>query len=380
MINHFYAVFNTYSPNTALTNRTLSYLEAWDNMGVKVTAVFMLPDRKYSRSNKYFQNIEIMYIWEMLPFKNYYLHNLLLFLYVYRFIRQLKPGDNVYIMGQSYLLSRISKMVGINIYNERTEHPQAVKSGKGLYRISLDKYLFCCKKLNGMFVISQNLKEYFIYKGVEEKKIHIVNMTVDPSRFDGIKKKEQERKYIAYCGTASNNKDGVDQLIKSFALISAKYPALFLYIIGKAPNKSEKNNNAQLAEQLGVGDRVVFTGVVPRQEMPQLLTDATILALDRPNNLQARHGFPTKLGEYLLTGNPVVVTAVGDIPRFIKNSISGMIAEPENPKDFAAKVEWLLGNPNEAAKIGQKGKEVALANFNSNIEAKKIIDVIFNVK
>jgi glycosyltransferase involved in cell wall biosynthesis len=80
----------------------------------------------------------------------------------------------------------------------------------------------------------------------------------------------------------------------------------------------------------------------------------------------------------LLSGNPVVVTRVGDIPRFIEDGISGMIAEPSNPEDFSSKIIWLLEHPDEAVAIGQKGRMVAEKNFNNEIEARKIVDVIFS--
>lgn len=377
MKNHFYVVISTYSPNSAATNRTLSYLKAWKNKAVEVTVVYLLPDRKFSQLQINADNIKVLHLWKMIPIKNYFVHNVLYFLYVVRLLCMLNKHETVFVYGQSYLLNWLLLKKRIIIYQERNEHPLAVSLGRRPYRVSINNYLKNCRRISGMFVISTGLKSYFVDKGVEESKIHIINMTVDPARFVGISKKNQKRKYIAYCGTASNNKDGVDQLIKSFAIVSHRYPNLYLYIIGQIPNKNEKNNNVQLAEQLGVSEKVFFTGVIPRQEMPQLLVDATILALDRPDNLQAKHGFPTKLGEYLLTGNPVVVTAVGDIPRFIKNGVSGMLAEPDNSKDFAKKIEWLLENPTEAAKIGQEGKRVALANFNNEVEAQKIIDVIF---
>lgn len=377
MTNHIFAVFNSYSPNSASTNRALSYMEAWAKMDVKVTVFFLLPDRKFSRLQSKSDNIKVLHLWQIMPLKNYLFHNCLYLLYVIRLLCKLTSGDRIFVYGQPYLLKWLLIKKHIIIYHERNEHPLAVNLGRKPYLVSLDKYMKYCRRINGLFVISTGLKSYFIENGVVESKICIINMTVDPSRFEGVRKKEIQKKYIAYCGKASNNKDGVDQLIKSFALISPKYPDLLLYIIGQAPNRDEKNNNVQLAEQLGVSDKVVFTGIVPRQEMPQMLTDATMLALDRPDNLQAKHGFPTKLGEYLLTGNPVVVTAVGDIPLFIQDGVSGMVAKPDSPEGFSAKIEWLLEHPAEAALIGQKGKQVALANFNSEIEAKKIIDFIF---
>lgn len=376
MTNHFYAVFSSYSPNSAATNRALSYLDAWEKMGVKVTALFLLPDRKYSQLQLATENIKVMYLWRMMPLKSYLMHHLLYLLYVIRLLCILKKGDSIFVYGQPYLLKWLLWKKDIHIYHERNEHPLAIRLGKWPYVISFDSYIKCCRRINGLFVISSGLKSFFIENGVEKTKVQIVNMTVNPSRFNGISKKNNINPYIAYCGNASNNKDGVDQLIHAFAFVSRKYPNLRLLVIGKAPDKNETNNNSLLAKNLGVGEKVVFTGTVPAAEMPQMLTDATILALDRPDSLQAKHGFPTKLGEYLLTGNPVVVTAVGDIPMFIENGISGMVAEPSNSEDFASKIAWLLEHPEEARTIGENGKKVAMACFNNEIEARKIVNTI----
>ena len=80
-----------------------------------------------------------------------------------------------------------------------------------------------------------------------------------------------------------------------------------MYIIGKTPNKNQAFSNGNLVKELNLEEKVIFTGAVPYTDVPQLLIDAEILALDRPDNKQAKYGFPTKLGEYLMTGNPVVI-------------------------------------------------------------------------
>lgn len=377
MSNHFYAVYDSYHPNTAATNRMLSYLRAWAEMDVKVTVVFMLPDRDFSRLKKMGSNITMLYMWDSFPVRNYLLYNLLFPFFVAKLVRMLGTGDNVYIYSNGYVLSRLVRRQDINLFLEKTENPLVSNPGHWPYKIPIKRYLTLCNQIKGLFVISKPLKVYFSENGVAEEKIHIVNMTVDASRFEGIEKSVGQ-KYIAYCGTATNNKDGVDKLIQSFSVISPNHPDLFLYIIGKAPDMNRPGNNAQLAEELGIKDKVVFTGIIPYSEIPQMLTDAVMLALNRPDNLQAKCGFPTKLGEYLLTGNPVVVTSVGDIPLFLKDRISGMVASPNSNEDFANKMEWLLNHPKEAAAIGQKGRKVALVCFNNRIEAKKILDVIFS--
>lgn len=379
MKNLFYAVWTCYNPNSAVCNRMLSFIEAWSHLDVRVRMVFVLPDRRFSRLIVDYPNIEIIYLWDKYNIHSYYLHFVFQKLYFKGFIQQLNKGDVVFMEGQPYLTSLlVQNRKDINVYHERTEHPMAVRLGKWPFNVNLKQYINVCRKIAGLFVISKSLKRYFVENGVSENKVCVVNMTVDSRRFEGITKSKDQKKYIAYCGNASNNKDGVDQLIKAFSIISPKYPDLLLYIIGQAPNAQESDNNGVLAKTLGVEEKVVFTGMIPSAEMPQILTDATILALDRPDSLQAKHGFPTKLGEYLLTGNPVVVTSVGDIPLFIEDSVSGMVAAPDNPNEFATKIDWLMEHPKEAIEIGEKGKQVAMDSFNNQTEAAKIIDVLFH--
>lgn len=192
-----------------------------------------------------------------------------------------------------------------------------------------------------------------------------------------LKKTKTADRYIAYCGTASNNKDGVDELIKAFAIVAEKVLDVKLYIIGKTPLTEQKFDNYLLIKRLNLEDRVVFTGVVSAKEMPQLLVNADVLALDRPDNKQAKYGFPTKLGEYLLSGNPVVVTSVGDITKFLTDGVSALIARPQNPKNFADKLLWALTYTEEAICLGGRGKMIALEFFNSLTETQKLYSFMF---
>lgn len=377
-MKHFYAVYNIYNPNTASMNRMLSYLDVWGQLDVEVTVVFLLPNRNFSKLVLPYKNIKVVHVWEKMPLHSYCLNNLLYFWYVRSFLKMLVPGDNVYIYGQAYLLNKLVKKKEVSVFLEKTEHPEVSNPGHWPYKSTVKQFVDNSRKVKGLFVISKSLKNYFVENGVSEDKVNIVNMMVDPLRFSKVRKSDECVKYVAYCGNVSNRKDGVDLLIKSFAKVSPKYPNLYLYIIGKKPQSPKENSNYLLAEKLGISEKVVFTGIVSYSEMPQMLKDATILALNRPNNKQAQYGFPTKLGEYLLTGNPVVITSVGDIPNYIKDGYSGMLSMPDDINDFAKKMEWLLEHPLESIRIGENGRKVALENFNNNVEAKKIIDHIFS--
>lgn len=370
----FYIVADSYSPNSAGTNRILAYAKALSKYGIDTKIVFLQPDSQFSKYRNNLPHIEFIYYWDRLYINFPRLNKLSLRYYMRKFFKILQAGDKVYVYGCPDLVVLLSKRDDIYVYVERTEHNSAFFNGVA-WKVTIPDFLKACRKINGVFVISQGLRESYIEDGCQPERVHIVNMIVDNERFLEVNKTSHERK-IVYCGTASNTKDGVDQLIKAFSIVAQRYPDYKLYIVGNTPKKNQKFENLSLVKELGIEKNVVFTGVVPASEMPQILTNAAILALDRPNNLQAKYGFPTKLGEYLLTANPVVITSVGDIPLFLKDGESALIAEPDNPQCFADKLCWVIEHPIESIIIGEHGKKVALDNFDFLKETKKIIELL----
>lgn len=79
----------------------------------------------------------------------------------------------------------------------------------------------------------------------------------------------------------------------------------------------------------------------------------------------------------MLTKNPVVVTKVGDIPRFLKDGVSALLSEQCNPDDFSSKLIWALTHPKDAAIIGENGAKVALREFNSELKQKNYLYILF---
>lgn len=374
IMSRFYIVSYCYAPNTAAVNRELSFVRSFSKLGVECTLVFIMPSLQLDRYTEELEGIDVIYLWNKCFAKNKYLKHLYEPLSLSLFIKSIKPEDRVLLLGCQQLITKILKRT-LFVYHERTEHPDVTPWPRGLTPV---KYYESCKKLAGLFTISEPLRQHFISMGCDPNKTHIINMTVDASRFIGVTKQNVKEKYIAYCGTASNNKDGVDELIKAFAIVSNHHPNFKLYIIGKTPSRNDEIGNIALIHQLGLQDKVVFTGIIPSCNIPQLLLNAEILALDRPDSLQAQCGFPTKLGEYLLTGNPVVVTKVGDIPRFLVDGETALLCKEKSPDEFSSKLIWAIEHPKDARAIGERGRNVALKEFNSDIEAKKILNVIFN--
>lgn len=372
-MNQFYILLRGYFPGLAANNHYMGWLKSFDALGVQATVVNIRPNDNLERMPEIYKNLKIVNLWDnpLCRVKNRVLRLLFHHLNIWRFTRRLQMGDIVWVYDLPEAIIRLVGNKEIQIYNEVTEHPE-IGIKPGTHKKGERERYNAISKIDGLFVISSKLKQAYIDKGVDKYKVHVINMTVDPSRFENIKKQGDERS-IVFCGNGANNKDGVDQLIKAFAIVHEKYPDYQLKIIGPSPKRGDASGNIELVEGLGLQDAVIFNGRKSPEEVPQLLKNATILALDRPDSLQAQNGFPTKLGEYLLTGNPVCVTNVGDIPLFLKDGESAMVAAHDNVKNFSKKLLWIIEHPQEAAVIGKRGQEIALKYFNPMTEAKKML-------
>jgi glycosyltransferase involved in cell wall biosynthesis len=234
------------------------------------------------------------------------------------------------------------------------------------------------RKTAGLLVQTTFLKEY--YKNYGIKNICVFNILIDPDRFQDLRKTSDDR-IIAYCGKVGLYKDGVNDLIEAFSIVNKNIRGIKLRIIGGFASSNDEKVLKEKVKDLGLSETVEFTGKVLPSEMPQLLYDAEILALARPDNKQAKYGFPSKLGEYLFTGNPVVLTRVGEIDHFLKDKDSCIFAKPDNPEDFAEKLLWTLNNQEEARNIGANGRKVAELQFSIQSQCKvtlSFFDTILN--
>lgn len=273
-------------------------------------------------------------------------------------------------------LLRQGKKLGLKIFHERTEYPFVV-SGKTIpAKIELYFYLkFVVKRFDGIYVINKALKNYFSKKTNGKVPIIVVNMLVDPTRFECNRKLGNTKTIITFCGTLDGDKDGVTILIESFAIIANEFPLLKLKLIGSLNNELTRQNIESLIQKLRIENRVIITGAVKRDEIPELLCNSDILALARPNNKQAEGGFPTKLGEYLATGNIVVVTNVGEIGLFLEDKKNAFISQPDSAEKFSQKLREALLNDN-ALHIGMEGKKLVYNEFNYLTQA-KVLEKMF---
>jgi glycosyltransferase involved in cell wall biosynthesis len=264
-----------------------------------------------------------------------------------------------------------ARKIGIKVFHERTEYPFVYGGKTVIGKIVLYIYLkFILQKFDGLYVINNALKKYFSELTNNKIDIIVINMIVDSSRFEIEKNKSKDSfKTITYCGSIEGDKDGIPILVEAFSLIAMEFPSIQLQLITASRNQNARQDILIRAQELGILDKVSLLGPLIRDEIPRALCDSDYLVLSRPDNVQAEGGFPSKLGEYLATGKPVVITNVGEINHFLHDGLNAFIAEPNSAEKFADKLrEALLSK--KADQIGIEGRKLVYKEFNYLHQAK----------
>jgi len=209
----------------------------------------------------------------------------------------------------------------------------------------------------GLIACSYELKRYYQNYTNRKCKYLVMPLLIDFKKFTCNSFEKED--YIGYCGDFGNNKDGVPALIEAFSIISNKHNNYKLILAGGTNDTSAINFISSLIHRFKLEDRVVLTGVLNHNQMPEFLGKASVLALARPDNLQAKGGFPSKVAEYLASGRPVVLTKVGELDKYLTDNVNVFFSDSDKSEDFADCLDRVLSNYPTAIKVGESGREIA---------------------
>ena len=309
----------------AATNRIISYAKGFIFHGMDVEVVCL---RRSEKAKNKIVNTDIKGIYQGVNFKYlskstiksrfFILRGIhILFSYSSLFFYSLKKINSktasIYYSSNTtpllvlWVVNKLKKGV---ILKEESEHPETRR-----YKMYFSWILYKTihyRLFHGFLLMTKNLISYFDSR-FDTPILH-VPMTVELDRFAYKNKKSISKNNILFTGVLNDKKDGVDVLLEAFAKIVRSDDSYQLYLYGSALSKKDMNRYFELVNELKINHLVHFKGRVSREIITESLLNAKILVLPRPDSLQAQNGFPTKLGEYLATANPTLVTGVGEIP------------------------------------------------------------------
>jgi glycosyltransferase involved in cell wall biosynthesis len=99
--------------------------------------------------------------------------------------------------------------------------------------------------------------------------------------------------------------------------------------------------------------------VLSRERLLQSYKECAALLLPMKDEPRSFARCPTKIGEYLASGRPVVATAIGELGALLSDGENAFLAEPGGAGPFADAVLTALADPDRADAVGRAGHDLA---------------------
>ena len=170
-------------------------------------------------------------------------------------------------------------------------------------------------------------------------------------------------------------KKGLPTTLRAFACFAEKFTGAHLTVAGEGPLEGSLR---QLAAELGVVDRVTFTGFLDQDALRRELYAAHFFLHPSETGRDGnQEGVPNSLLEAMATGLPVFATTHGGIPEAVEHGVSGwLVPEGDGEALGRALVEWAAA-PEQLAAMGEAAARSVADSFELHSQARKLEDCYF---
>ncbi|MGF1492435.1 MAG: glycosyltransferase family 4 protein [Microcoleaceae cyanobacterium] len=177
---------------------------------------------------------------------------------------------------------------------------------------------------------------------------------------------------VAYAGRLVAEK-GVEVLLRAFAAVAVQVPEAKLIIAGQG---TEAERLQALAIELKIAEQVSWLGHLSRQVMEQRFDAAWVQVV--PSLWSEPFGNVTT--EAMIRGTAVVASAVGAQPEIVKHGETGYLVPPGDTESLATALLRLLTEPQACERMGQAGRQRAMADFSEARRTENFLALYHNIQ
>ncbi len=216
--------------------------------------------------------------------------------------------------------------------------------------------------------VAQLLRSYGVFRPIEAIP---TGVEPHPEIGSGFRRKfraelgiPEDAPVVVYTGRIAKEKN-LKLLFQSFAKVSEEIKAAKLLIVGDGPASKEY---CAFAAELGIGDKVIFTGKRPREEIQLICEACDVFAFPSTTDTQG-----VVICEALCAGLPCVAVKAGGIPEMVRSGIDGFLTE-NSIGEFSYRLKQLLQKDELRLSMSKAAVEGS-ARFSESIMAEKFIDL-----
>lgn len=209
--------------------------------------------------------------------------------------------------------------------------------------------------------VGQGYRERLIQRGVPDAKMSVIVNGVDRDVFDAANLPSRERAdgapyVVSYVGTIGMA-CGLGVVLRAAKkLKDAGRTDVVFQLIGDGAQREELQQQA--AEE--TLDHVVFTGRLPKGDIPKALGDSDACLVHLRKTSLFETVLPSKMFEAMAMRRPVILGVRGDAARVLSESGGGLCITPESEDELIEAVQRLQGSPEAAGRYGDAGYEYVM--------------------
>ena len=192
------------------------------------------------------------------------------------------------------------------------------------------------------------------FYGVDLSDAHVIGMGVDVESFSQPREPGGDALTATYVGSV-NEPRKLERVLEALAAVDHE---VRFRIAGEGPDDYVDALAAE-AERLGVADQVEWLGLVPHEEIPDLLAAADVALSPLPDIESYRISFPGKLLEYMAAGAVVVASDLPAHRKLIDDRVDGFLYDGSS-EQLAAVLERCAEDPAALAEIRRRARGTAV--------------------
>ncbi len=278
---------------------------------------------------------------------------------VFRSFAELRP--DVVVLGELHALGWLGQVLHwtCSVPTVYYIHGEEITTGPGS-RLYGRRALASLRRAEAVVAVSSFTQELLIARGVHSDRIHTITNGVDLKRFrpgpkdDNILKRHGlEGKKILLTVARIEQRKGHDRVIEALPSIMKAEPEVAYIVVGEG---GYEQHLRQLAVSCGVADRVIFTGLVPWEDVPRYYRSCDIFVMP---NRTLPNGDTEGFGLVFLEANacekPVIGGRAGGVPDAVLDGETGLLVNGERVDEVASAVTRLLQEMEFASMLGRNG-------------------------
>jgi len=209
--------------------------------------------------------------------------------------------------------------------------------------------------------------------------VYHIPISVDFERLNIKQKSEliKENETIFYGGSYTV-RDGIYSLIDVFDKLASINQNLFLKITGDTNVSYLKSTILDRISKCQNKSRIIMTGYLSYEDYIKNLIASDICCIPRTQSPYSNAGFPSKLGEFLASGSPVIVSQIGEVSLYLQNNFDSLIITPGSDEELYQAIYYLLSNKEKSKILSENGRNTALKYFDSRNHAKNLLEILIN--